>query len=353
VGGPGLNPNARPGRGQRLAGWIIGIVLSGVFFALAARGVDWRELWRSLPPADQPTAWLLVGVACLAGLVRMPARAVRWLLLVRPLASISLTRLTWVTTFGTVLDNLLPARAGDFGRAAALQRDGVTASGAFATIVVERVVDVLATQMLVIAALLVAPMPPWLFKAGMVTCAIALFGLLALVIAVNRRSLLEGLIEAVGDRLGPVGRTLSGKAKALLDAFLRGASGAMRAGHIPGLVGWSAPILLTGFVPSWCVIVACDLFDPWQAIGPAIIITTFAQFAVMLPAAPGQVGTVHFAGVAGLALFGVEPAPALACMLVLHATQFLPVTVLGAPLLWREGVTLAAGEYGRTEDERD
>ena len=334
-----------PTKQRRTLAWTIGIVFSVFFFALAAKGVDWRELWRSLPDAGQAVAWLFIGLACLAGLLRVPARAVRWRLLVRPLADVSFLRLTWVTTLGAVLDNLLPARAGDFGRAAVLRRDGLSASGAFATIVVERAVDVLATQLLVIAALLTAPMPTWLQRAGLATCTVALIGLFGLVLAVRRRSLLERLLGLVTSRLGTLGHRLDEKATALLRAFLQGADGAIRAGHIPGLVGWSIVILLTTVVPNWCVLIACNLFDAAGAVGPAFVIAAFTQFAVMLPAAPGQVGTVHFAGVAALALFGVEPAPALACLLVLHATQFFPVTILGAPLLWREGLGVAAGSH--------
>lgn len=347
---PGPRPDSGPeppGLRRRLLAWVVGLVISAAFFSLAARGVEWRELWRALPGRDQPTAWLLVAAACAAGLLRMPARAARWRLLIRPQAPISFARLTCVTTLGTALDNLLPARAGDFGRAAVLRRDGLTVSGAFATIVVERMVDVLATQLLVVAALLIAPMPSWLFQAGLATCATAVAGLLVLALALRHRSRFEALLDAVGRRLpGPLGRRLRELAAGLLHSFLQGADGAVRSGHVPGLIAWSPVILLSNIVPNGCVLVACGLFDPAAAAGPAVVIATFTQFAVMLPAAPGQVGTVHFAGVAALSLFAVDAAPALACILLLHATQYLPVTVLGAPLIWREGLSAARRQRG-------
>ncbi|MEM1179971.1 MAG: lysylphosphatidylglycerol synthase transmembrane domain-containing protein [Acidobacteriota bacterium] len=321
-------------RGSTAVAWVLGLAISGFFFWLAARGVDWRQILDVLPGFDDPVGLSLVFAACLCSLLRMPARAWRWRLLVAPLAPVSWRRLTVVTTLGTALDNVLPARAGDFARAGLLRRDGLKASSAFATIVVERVVDVAATQILLIAALLVAPLPPWLWQLGALTCGIAMTALAVMGLALRKRARFEALLGLVTRRLpGEWG----GRLDALAAAFLDGFEAASPRPHLLGLFLGSLVIHVTNVAPPVLILIACDLFHGTAAVVPGLVVTTFVGFAVMLPAAPGQVGTVHYASVAALALYGVEAAPALAFALLAHATQNIPVTLVGLPLLAPEG----------------
>ncbi|MEO1366293.1 MAG: lysylphosphatidylglycerol synthase transmembrane domain-containing protein [Acidobacteriota bacterium] len=323
------------GRGtSTVLAWVLGLAISGFFFYLAARGVDWRRILDVLPGFDDPVGLALVAAACLCSFLRMPARAWRWRLLVQPLAPVSLRRLTAVTTLGTALDNLLPARAGDFARAGLLRRDGLKASSAFATIVVERVVDVAATQILLVAALLAAPLPPWLWRLGAVTCAIALSALAAMGLALRRRKHFEALLRLFSRRLpGEWGDRLDALAAAFLDGF----EAASPRPHVGGLFWGSLVIHVTNVLPPWLILVACGVFDGADGAVPGLVVATFVAFAVMLPAAPGQVGTVHYATVSALALFGVDAAPALAAALLYHASQNVPITVVGVLMFGPEG----------------
>ncbi|MEO1085353.1 MAG: lysylphosphatidylglycerol synthase transmembrane domain-containing protein [Acidobacteriota bacterium] len=314
--------------------WVLGLLISGFFFYLAARGVDWRRILDALPGLDDPTGLALVAAACLCSFLRMPARAWRWGLLVAPLAPVSLRRLTAVTTLGTALDNLLPARAGDFARAGLLRRDGLKASSAFATIVVERVVDVAATQILLVAALLAAPLPPWLWRLGAVTCAIAFSALAVMGYALRHRHHFEKLLGHLSRRLpGDWGERVDALAAAFLDGF----EAASPRPHLTGLFFGSLVIHITNVLPPWLVLAACGLFDGGAGAVPGLVVATFVAFAVMLPAAPGQVGTVHYATVSALALFGVDAAPALAAALVYHASQNIPITLAGVLMFGPEG----------------
>jgi hypothetical protein len=61
---------------------------------------------------------------------------------------------------------------------------------------------------------------------------------------------------------------------------------------------------------------------------------------IMVPAAPGYIGTLNLACVAGLALFSVGPEKAVPFSWFFWAGQWFPVSVVGLWYLRREGLTL-------------
>jgi uncharacterized membrane protein YbhN (UPF0104 family) len=79
---------------------------------------------------------------------------------------------------------------------------------------------------------------------------------------------------------------------------------------------------------------------------------TFALGVVALgvaaPSSPGALGVYELAVVGALALFGVDPAAALAYALTTHLTQYLITTVLGSIGLFRDGLTLT-GVFQRAQ----
>jgi uncharacterized membrane protein YbhN (UPF0104 family) len=71
--------------------------------------------------------------------------------------------------------------------------------------------------------------------------------------------------------------------------------------------------------------------------------------AIVLPSAPGYVGTFQVATVAALALFAVPEATALSLSLVYHAVNYVPITVIG--LVYLSAMNLTLGEL-RTAGEQ-
>jgi uncharacterized membrane protein YbhN (UPF0104 family) len=55
----------------------------------------------------------------------------------------------------------------------------------------------------------------------------------------------------------------------------------------------------------------------------------------MIPSAPAFLGTMQYACVVGLGVYGVDRADALAFSAVYHATQFLPITAAGLYYAWK------------------
>jgi len=79
----------------------------------------------------------------------------------------------------------------------------------------------------------------------------------------------------------------------------------------------------------------------WTTLG-------FLGLGVSLPSSPGFVGVVQAAVVTALRLFDVPYDDALSFSLLLHVSQFVPITVWGLVLLFVEQVSLAEAVRARS-----
>src|SRR5207237_6886863 len=76
-------------------------------------------------------------------------------------------------------------------------------------------------------------------------------------------------------------------------------------------------------------------------VAVALLVGSAANFATLVPSAPGYVGTFEAALITVLRnTAGVENELAIAYAFVVHATLFLPVVVVGTLVLWRSHMTI-------------
>ena len=69
-----------------------------------------------------------------------------------------------------------------------------------------------------------------------------------------------------------------------------------------------------------------------------MLMNGIVNLATTIPSAPGYIGTFDAPGIAVLTAYGVEHSVAAGYTLVLHVALWLPITLLGAYYLAREGV---------------
>ena len=112
----------------------------------------------------------------------------------------------------------------------------------------------------------------------------------------------------------------------------------IRAGHhvVPILLS-STLIWVLLALSIWTGLLAARLVLPAAA---SWTVLAFLGLGVSLPSSPGYVGVLQAATVLALALFAVPRTEALAFSLLIHAAQFLPITIYGLVLLLVEHVSL-------------
>ena len=322
---------ARGGRSWQL--WL-GILVSLVAFWYAAREVDPRELFAALARADY--RWLLPALLLLA--LGQVARTWRWRLLFH-----RATRPPWRETFaalsvGYLVSTVIPLRLGDPIRAWAVGR--YTRAGfaeALATVMVERVLDLLAVMVLlawvapaITAERLAERLGPgpwahgdgirWLTVGFVLVCYLGL----ATVATIGHRSddALDRLLGAIG--LAEHRRVrLRAAWSGLVDGLspLRRPSRAL-AGLVASLVVWSI-----GAFAYWLVMLA---FHLGLAPTTAVFMLCTVAFAAILPSTPGYLGIFQWAVVWSLDVAAQVPHDdALAYALVVHAATIAVLLLLG------------------------
>ncbi len=318
----------------------LGLAITLASLALALRGVDPREVGRSMAQADP---WLVAAMLPLS-LLGMFLRGVRWRYLALPLAAapLPLGALFRATLVGYAANNLLPLRLGELVRPWFLaQETGVSGSAALGTLLLERAIDF--TCVLALGALVLLGMgdalPGWARRAALMLAAVAVVPyLLALALRVDEPRTLR-LLAALLRPLPAGPRT---RALALLVEVCRGLR-ALRGARATLLVAlWSLALWGGVFaLPFGLGLLAFGIELPARDLALATYATTaFTALAIGAPAAPGFFGVFHFACREALARFGVPAAVGVAYGTVLHLAYFVPVTLAGLYVAMRAGIRL-------------
>jgi uncharacterized protein (TIRG00374 family) len=314
-----------------------GIVISAVCLWLSMRDVDPRAVWQVLQRANYLGFVAVVGTTLLGFWLR----ALRWRSLIAHPRRLGLGALFSATMIGFMANNTLPLRLGELVRPWALaRREGLSKSTLLATIVVERAVDMMSLLAILGLALLVHPISEAteagrMTRAGATVLVSACVLLTVLVIGLERQPRLAHTVIA---RLAaPFPEGIRDRVTRMLTHFLEGL-GLFR--NVRRLL-W---VFLLSFVMFGVVAAglqaslwAVGIQLPWYA---GLIMLVVTAIGIMVPAAPGYIGTMNVACIAGLALFQVGKEAAVPFSWFYWASQWAPVTLVGLLYLQREGLSL-------------
>jgi uncharacterized membrane protein YbhN (UPF0104 family) len=139
----------------------------------------------------------------------------------------------------------------------------------------------------------------------------------------------------------------------IFERFRRGLEGIRTPAHSVPLLLWTVVVWVVPAFAAWTMLRAMTLSLPFPPTIPphhrawvaSWVVLAFVGVSVSLPSAPGFVGVFHAAAVLALGIFGVPRAEGLGYALVLHAVQYVPVTLEGWLFLLREHVTLAEATH--------
>ena len=317
----------------------LGIVVSAVCVWLSMRDVKPAEVWHALSHAN----YFGFVAVMLTTIVGFWLRAVRWRSLIAAPRPISTDSLFGATMIGFMANNVLPFRLGEFVRPWALaRREKMSKTTLLATIVVERAIDMLTLLGILGIALLVHPLSTnteagRMTQAGAGVLVVLCVALTAFVIVLERSNRLAQTMIAWATRPLPEG--IRTRVSATMAHFIEGLG---LFSDLPRLAWvFLLSFVMFGFfafglsVSMW----ALGIDVPWYG---GLIMLVITAIGIMVPAAPGYIGTMHLACIAGLALFGVSKEAAVPFSWFYWAGQWIPVTAIGLFYLQREGLSLAS-----------
>jgi len=311
---------------------IAGILISIGFIYFAFRNVNIAEFSSAIAQADY--GWILPAMAAMV--LSFWLRGYRWKYILNPVQEVSVRSAFSATMIGYMANNVLPFRMGDLVRLVVISKySGIKKAAALGSVFIERILDLVMALVIFGMAFISFPtLPQWASSTGY--GALILFVLLIIFTYYgrNRPNLLVNLNNLVM-------RRLSEKVRLRGEKIVRSFSDGLIAVHNIKQLLW----LLLLSVVLWTINVfwvwfALKIFDFDLPHSASLLVLIFILFAVSIPSAPGYIGTFHGFVIASLVFMGIDSDAARACAVVMHATNYIPVTVMGLYFMWQGNITL-------------
>jgi glycosyltransferase 2 family protein len=342
---------AMPPKIQTLLRYVLSFLIAFGFLYLAFRGIKFSDLMNSLKGVNYWYVALLIPIVLLSHW----ARAVRWAYLLAPVKpKMSMRNLFSGVMIGYAVNNVLP-RVGELVRPYVLGRlEHISRTSALATVVVERILDMLSFYFLACVVIFLYPhsLDPFisnaestrpLFLAGCIVLMLVFLFLFFKVEAFFR--FLTKLLRFIPQRYRV-------RIESILDSFYAGFAVAKQRDKFFVVLLWSFAI--------WGLY-ALGMYEPFFAfhalvkpelnIGAAVVLLVISSASWILPA-PGAIGTYHaFLTVAMVRLYGVDPITALSYSIVTHEVGYLIVMIIGGYFYFKDQLKVSefSAETQQTE----
>jgi uncharacterized protein (TIRG00374 family) len=304
-----------------------GILISLIALVIILLVVDWRDVLVALQQAHY--SYLLLGLPIY--LAAYVFRALGWRTLLKEGASFKRVFLSMQT--GYLLNNILPFRLGELGRAFLLGRSGLPFWRVFSTILIERAFD-----LILAAGLLLGTIP---FVWGSTRSQPLAYGVVAAVllgmIALHLLARYQDWVVARYERLGLRWPIVARFGPERLSAFFDGLAALVRLSRFLRVLGWMLLSWGTAVIYQYILLLA---FVPgarplWAGFGLAT-----ASLGVALPSSPSYIGIFEGAWIGALAFFEVPFSTALAYAIIAHVLHILISVAFGVYTLSSEGETI-------------
>lgn len=320
--------------GRKVVWTLAGVLLAAVLLYLALRGVDVRQLGRTLASANP---WL-VAAACALNTLTLALRAARWRILLNGEGQVGYPPVFWATSAGYFGNNFLPARAGELVRTVLVtSASGLDTAYVLATALAERVVDAIVLVLIASTVLMLLPAQSgFLIGAARPFAVLGVIGAFVLIVLPLTGTLPHRAIARV-----PMPGTLRPIADAAVDGAIRGLRTFHSASRLSLFVALTAVIWT---VDAYAAIVTAASIGVTLALPISFLLLSALGLSSALPSSPGYVGIYQFVAVTVLAPFGFSRAHAIAVVVVLQAASYAVNALWGSigVVRYRRGVRARA-----------
>jgi uncharacterized protein (TIRG00374 family) len=310
------------------------------FFRNADMAQVWAEMRRARPG--------LLLAAVLVTSLTYALRALRWQYVLSPLGETHFANAFRATVIGFAATFLLPARAGEVIRPLLLaRREGLPATATFATIILERLMDMV-TVLALFAVFVLTADPATISAQPAHLARVKAGGLLAAAVAfvaMTTAFVAAGHPERLGRWALRIEHVLPARLARLVakfvESFTQGLGVMRQPRRLLVSLALSVPLWLSIAAGIWLTSLAFHITFPYVG---SFLVMTILVVGVAMPT-PGAVGGFHAAyQIAVHSFFGAPDDRAVGAAIVLHAVSFLPVTLLGLFFMARDGLSLSRAQ---------
>jgi uncharacterized protein (TIRG00374 family) len=299
----------------------IGVLISAALIYLALRGVAWQDVAASLRGVD----YFYVICALLAMLVMQALRSLRWGVLLSPLVKVDQWKLFSITSVGFLAIITLPMRMGELVKPYIMaKRTNISVASAVGSALAERVFDFLSIAIFVALFPLLLPNIAnlWFFNYTLVFFALFVVGAALLLLVGFNPSIARTLWRMVFGKGGKYSQKLLN----ILRDFIAGLRFAKDWRLALLVFAISVLVWLAEVAILYYMLLAFGVKLPFAAY---LFLTAVLLAAIAVPAAPGFIGSWHYACVLGLSFFGIAGGVAFAFGVLYHLATMAFLGVLG------------------------
>ncbi|NDJ60187.1 MAG: flippase-like domain-containing protein [Chloroflexi bacterium] len=298
---------------------VISLVVSGVFVALALRGVPVEEVLANIGQANP--FWVIMAIAL--GVVAVWTRGIRWRGLLN--YKVSQNRAFYIVGI-TYLLNLLPLRAGEVARSLLARREGVPLATAATSIIVERLLDTLLVVVMLSVSVSQLPNIP-----DSVSTSALLFGVAGIAAAITGifmakyRGFSMRILAVVEARLTFLQRFNLSK---LLEQVLDGLQPLTEPRRLAHAIGWTLISWTFSVLMFYALHLGLSLSGPDAMVNSALG-TALASFSIAIPVSVASIGP--FQGAVRLAgeMVGLASVQAISLGFILHGVAVASYIITG------------------------
>ncbi len=306
-----------------------GLIISLALIAAILYFVDLQAMFNAIKAAN----YIILLVVFILAFLWMLVRAVVWRILLREKASFQDVFITLME--GYLLNNFLPFRLGEIGRAFLLSRKSpLKFAEILPTIIIERVTDLAFSAAILVAAVPFVVGAEGAAQLGLIVGGLVLAGLAAMMILARKREWALSQFQRLSQRWPFLQGSLGG----ILESFLIGLevlADGWRSARFFGLMAFNWGIAILQYY------LLCLAFFPMAQPVWGMFVLGAAAFGGAIPSLPGGVGTLEGAFGGALALLSGDQSTALAVALTARAINYFYSISIGMFGLTREGQTLS------------
>ncbi len=245
-------------------------------------------------------------------------KSMRWQVLLTPRPGLIVLFLT--NLVGFMANTILPARAGELIRALVLgKKEKISKTTVLGSAALDRIFEGIGMLILLVIMPLIMDTPDWMKKGtlGFVILFSIIFTLIILMMKINPDTLIKYI--PLSDKTNEIIKGVFEKLQKGFEAInnLKASTTAT----LLSLLGWITQIFMIHFV-----ILSFGInLTPLAALMTLLAV----NIAIMIPAAPGSLGTFELSVVLALGFFNIDKSQALSIALTYHFIQLIPVTIAG------------------------
>ena len=310
--------------------WLLSLIVGLGLFFLIFFFIEWDKLFSILSKGKiLPIIWAII-----LNIFVMVIKGIRWKQTMGKGIKVSTFDVIELTILGFFFNTILPARAGDLGKAFILAKNGeISKIHSIGTVTLDKAMDLFSILLLMLPLLFFMDLPLVLKEGIFFTTIVGIVVFITVMFIAKRFSTLE--ITEKTSKLKEIfiklGYGFSSLNDSLTIVYL----------FLLSILSWILQIFIL-YLTGLSLNISINLAN-------SLLILIAINLAIALPGTPGNIGTMHASIFLVMQFLGYKKEEAMGIAILFHAVQILPLFILGPIIAHKLGLKLfTRSEYHGT-----